>query len=95
MASSGSWGRGSERPGRHDPRVRMVETVKDKPTKMQNYKYENKEDALAAKKKRDNRARRDRRRRAVDRLTAAQEEVESPSMRKRGWTKTMEECSAS
>ena len=65
----------------------MVETVKDKPTKMQKYKYENKEDALAVKKKRDNRARRDRRRRAVNRLTAAQEEIESPSMRKRGGQK--------
>ena len=61
--------------------------MKEKPTKMQKYKYENKEDALAAKKKRDNRARRERRRRAVDRLTAAQEEIKSPSMRKRGGQK--------
>ena len=62
-----------EYPGRHDPRVTMVDTMKE-PTKRKYYKYGCKEDALAAKKKRDNRTRRERRRRAVERLTAAQEE---------------------
>ena len=61
----------------------MVDIVKE-PAKTKVYKYECKEDALAAKKKRDNRARTERRRRAVERLTAAQEEKMSPSMKKRG-----------
>ena len=60
----------------------MEETVKEQPTKRRKYKYENKEDALAAKKKRDKRARSERRRHAVDRLTAAKEEIESPNLRK-------------
>ena len=61
----------------------MVDTVKE-PTKRKCYKYDCKEDALAAKKKRDNRARTERRCRAVEHLTAAQEEKMSPSMKKRG-----------
>ena len=61
----------------------MVDIVKE-PTKTKFYKYECKEDALAAKKKRDNRVRRERRRRTVEHLTAAQEEKMSPSMKKRG-----------
>ena len=58
----------------------MVDIVKEQPTKMQKYKYGSKADALAAKKKRDNRARRERRRRALNRLTAAKEEIESPNL---------------
>ena len=78
----------SEYSGRHDPRVRTVETMKEEPTKQQKYKYESREDALAAKRKRSNRAHRERRRRAVERLMAANEEIQSPTMRKRGGQKT-------
>ncbi|MCV6575517.1 MAG: retroviral-like aspartic protease family protein, partial [Cohaesibacter sp.] len=60
-----------------------MDIVKE-PTKQKYYKYGCREDALAAKKKKDNRARIERRRRAVDRLTAANEEKMSPSMKKRG-----------
>ena len=60
---------------------------------MQKYKYGSKEDAMAAKKKKDNRARRQRRRRAIERLMAAQEKIESPTMQKRGgqrqWKRAM------
>ena len=62
----------------------MVESVKENPTKMQKYKYDNKEDALAARKKKNNRAQRQRRHRVVERLMAANEERKSPTMRKRG-----------
>ena len=47
-----------------------------------------KEDALAAQKNRSNRARRERRRRALERLMAANEEIQSPTTRKRGGQKT-------
>ena len=61
--------------------------MKDIPTKTEKYKYENREQALDAKRKRDNRARQRRRRNAVTRLLAAQEERESPNMCKRGGQK--------
>ena len=62
----------------------MVDIVKE-PTKRKSYKYECKEDALAAKKKRDNRARTERRRRAVERLTAAQEEENVTKHEEKRW----------
>ena len=87
MASSGSWGRSRNNSGRHDPRVKKVESVKELPTKAEKYKYEDREQALAAEKKKRNRARQQRRRNAVMHLLAAQEERESPNMCKRGGQK--------
>ena len=73
----------------------MVDATKGEPTKQQKYKYESREEALAAKKRRSNRARRERRRCAVERLMAANEDIKSPTMSKRGWTEDLEEfCSS-
>ena len=65
-----------------------METAKEKPTKEEKYKYDSREEALAAKRKRSNRAHRERRRRAVERLMAANEDIQSPTMTKRGGQKT-------
>ena len=61
-----------------------MDIEKDQPTKTENYKYCSKKEALAAEKTQRNRARRQRRRNAVMHLLAAQEEIESPTMKKRG-----------
>ena len=58
-------------PGRHDPRVGKGGFSVQDPTKNSKYKYETKEIALVAAKKRKNRARKDRRHRAKQCLMAA------------------------
>ena len=62
--------------------------MQGKPTKHQKYKYKSREDALAAKRKRSNRAHRGRRHRVVELLMAANEDIKSPTMSKRGGQKT-------
>ena len=61
-----------------------MDIAKEVLTKTENYKYCSKEEALAAEKNQRNRARRQRRHNAVTRLLVAQEEIESPMMKKRG-----------
>ena len=78
----------SEHPGHHDLRVRKVDAKKDKPTKIQKYKYESREEALATKKEKASRARRERHRCATEHLMAAQKkEEEKIHTRKRGGQK--------
>ena len=66
----------SEYPRHHDPRVRTVDAVKEKLTKIRKYTNKNKQDAFAAKKKRNNCARRERCCCTMEHLMATNEEIE-------------------
>ena len=64
-----------------------MEQTKEQPTKKKSYKYASRDEAVAAQKKRSNRARGMRRRRAVERLMAAEDEEKTSKMQRRGGQK--------